>query len=90
MLKWLDDEIPRTAELVEQFNLFDMAIDHEDQGSSLSALAIRESTVMMRERVKAEPPRVSLRGKKNGLGPAAAPQPPAAEPVQPIAEPLIT
>ena len=56
-----------------------MAIDHEDQGSSLSTLAIRESTVMMRERVKSDPPRVSLRGKKNGLGPAVAEPAPEAE-----------
>ena len=55
-----------------------MAIDHEDQGSSLSTLAIRESTVMMRERVKSDPPRVSLRGKKNGLGPAVVVEPTSA------------
>lgn len=64
----LDDEIPRSAELIEQFNMLDMSIETEDQGSSLSSLAVRETTVMMRERVKCEPPRVSLRGKKKGLG----------------------
>ena len=52
---------PLPAELIEQFNIFDMSIEQEDGGDTLSVHAVRETSMMMRERRKSEFNRMSLR-----------------------------
>ena len=50
---------PLPAELIEQFNIFDMSIEQEDGESALSSQA--NTSIMMRERRKSDFNRISLR-----------------------------
>ena len=59
---------PLPAELIEQFNIFDMSIEQEDGESVLAAT----TSVMMRERRKSDFNRMSLR-KRSSMSNVHAP-----------------
>ena len=63
---------PLPAELIEQFNIFDMSIEQEDGESALSSHAKRETSIMMRERRKSDFNRMSLR-KRSSMSNVHAP-----------------
>ena len=63
---------PLPAELIEQFNIFDMSIEQEDGESALSSHARRETSIMMRERRKSDFNRMSLR-KRSSMSNVHAP-----------------
>jgi hypothetical protein len=57
----VDDRDPTPAELLEQFTIFDMTLEQEDNSGTLSVHAQREVSVMLRERRKSDFNRMSYR-----------------------------